>query len=352
MTEESIQPEGYEVAAVEAWIQREIPELAPPFLWTRLEGGHSNLTYQLQDRQGLLAVVRRPPKGELLPGAHDMKREWQLISALGETAVPVPYAYGLCEDMRVTGAVFYVMGHVAGRPLYSAEDTLAWVPEALRPTLAWSFMDVLADLHALDPEETGLGSLGRKDSYVARQLKTWYRSWNASIEGAGLDDARAHELQRYFLAELPDQGPARVVHGDYGLHNVLVGPDAKLAAVLDWEISTLGDPLADLAYALNAWLAPGEGLDDTGATAVPGFPPRAALAEHYAGRTGRDLSRLDYYTGFNRWKTACIIHGVYSRYMQGKKSTQGVDLDALRARIGRSLGEAVSAVERLESGQV
>lgn len=341
---------GYDVPAVEAWLRDEVRQLTPPFHWTRLEGGHSNLTCLLQDGAGRKAVIRRPPEGELLPGAHDMRREWRLISALGGTPVPVPETFGFCEDESVTGACFYVMGHVEGRPLYVAEDTLDWVPEARRPTLALSFMDVLADLHALDPDLTGLGELGRKDGYVARQLKTWYRSWQASVAGARLDDPRAHELQAYFLRNLPEQGRARVVHGDYGLHNVLVGADARLAAVLDWEISTLGDPLADLAYALNTWLAPGEDPENTGPTAVPGFPSREVLAGHYAERTGRDLARLDYYVGFNRWKSACIVHGVYARYLEGKKSAEGVDLDLMRERIGRALTRSVEAVERLEAG--
>jgi len=242
------------------------------------------------------------------------------------------------------------MGHVDGHPLYTADDTRRWAPPALRQTLSHSFIDVLADLHAVDPDAAGLGDLGRKDAYIERQLKTWYRSWNASIEGAQLDDPRAHALQAYFLAHTPDQGPARVVHGDYGLHNTLIGADGRIAAVVDWEISTLGDPLADLAYALNQWAQP----DDPPAvrgdppTALPGFASRAELADRYAARTGRDLSKLDFYIGFNRWKSAAIVHGVYARYMEGKKSTDGVDMAGLQRGILQSLAQADAAVERLE----
>ena len=343
------QPEGYKVAAVEQWARENIPALTPPFIWTRLEGGHSNLTYKIEDAQGKAAVIRRPPRGELLPKAHDMSREWALISALGPTPVPVPAALGFCEDPAVTGKWFYVMGMVEGRPLYTSEDTNDWVLEAQRSTLANSFVDVLADLHALDPDEIGLGELGKKDSYVARQLKTWYRSWTSSIEGADYDDPRAHQLQEFFLTHLPEQEKARVVHGDYGLHNCLVGSDSTIAAVLDWEISTLGDPLADLAYALNVFPDPEDDheVNPEAATAPPGFPSRTELASRYAGKTGRDLSRFDYYLGFNRWKSACIIHGVYARYMEGKKSTEGIDLDNLRERIDLSLGLAQEAVDRL-----
>ncbi len=342
-------PEGYDVQAVESWIRDHVDSLEPPFEWIRLEGGHSNLTFKLIDSQGREAVIRRPPQGQLLPKAHDMSREWALISALGPTPVPVPAALGFCESPDVTGAWFYVMGCINGRPLYTNEDTESWVPEDKRLTMANSFVDVLADLHDVDPMAVGLGDLGKHDSYVARQLRTWYRSWNASIEGAEYDDPRAHDLQQFFLDNLPDQGPIRVVHGDYGPHNCLIGPDSSVAAVVDWEISTLGDPLADLAYALNFFPDPTDAIPiaPEAATAVPGFPTRMQMAERYAERTGRDLSNIDYYFGFNRWKSACIVHGVYARYMQGQKSSEGVDLPHMKTRIEGALTMAEQAVSRL-----
>jgi len=349
-TSSSPAPVGYDVPRVEAWIAEHIPSLRAPLRWTRLEGGHSNLTYLLEDAAGQRAVIRRPPMGELLPKAHDMGREWALIKALGPTPVPVPRALGFCEDTAVTGALFYVMGHIDGHPLYNAADAERYAPPPVREALGHAFFDVLADLHSVDPDAVGLGDLGKKDEYIARQLKTWYRSWNASINGAKLDDPRAHALQKYFLEQVPDQGPARVVHGDYGLHNTLIGADGRVAAVVDWEISTLGDPLADLAYALNQWAEPGDppSVRVVPPTSLPGFPSRQAMAERYARRTGRDLSKLDYYIGFNRWKSAAIVHGVYARYLEGKKSTEGVDLDGLKRGILQSLDLAEQAVERLE----
>jgi aminoglycoside phosphotransferase (APT) family kinase protein len=348
MTSASAIP-GYDVPAVEAWIRQNVPTLTPPFTWERLEGGHSNLTYLLTDKSGRKAVIRRPPLGELLPKAHDMAREWALISALAKTRVPVPAAHGFCDDTGVTGARFYVMGHVDGRPLYNAGDTERLVPQEHRARLAHSFIDVLADLHDVDPDAVGLTDLGKKDDYVGRQVKTWYRSWQASVAPAGFDDDRAHRLQEFFLKHTPDQGPARIVHGDYFLHNCLVGPDCTIAAVVDWEISTLGDPLADLAYALNPFPDPTDATPPPpeAAVAPPGFPARSELARRYAARTGRDLTKLDFYVGFNRWKSAAIVHGVYARYMEGKKSTEGVDLAALRQTIDRSLAQAVEAVARL-----
>lgn len=340
---------GYDVTAVENWIRAHVPGLTPPLRWTRLEGGHSNLTYRVVDGQGRGAVIRRPPEGELLPKAHDMGREWALIRALGATPVPVPAALGFCEDASVTGANFYLMGLVEGGPLYTADDTRRRVPPERREALAHSFIDVLADLHAIDPDAVGLGDLGKKDSYVTRQLKTWYRSWMASIEPAQYDDPRAHTLQQFFLDNMPEQEPAKIVHGDYGTHNCLFGPDCTVAAVVDWEISTLGDPLADLAYALNQWPDPTDALPigDHAPTSLPGFPTRTALASRYAQRTGRDLSRLDFYLGFNRWKTAAIVHGVYARYMEGKKSSEGIDLPNLRQRVDQNLTLAAQAVARL-----
>lgn len=341
-------PEGYQVNAVEDWVRQHVPELTPPFSWIRLEGGHSNLTYQINDQNGRSAVIRRPPQGELLPKAHDMSREWALIKALSTTNVPVPKPYGFCEDPGVTGAWFYIMGLIDGKPLYNSEDTQALVPQSRRETLAHSFFDALADLHQVDPDAVGLGELGKRDSYVGRQIKTWYRSWTSSVSGANFDDERAHSLQAYFLEHLPDQGPIRVVHGDYGLHNCLFGADCTVAAIVDWEISTLGDPLADLAYALNPWPDPSDErpIAPESATSLEGFPPRSVLAQRYAERTGRDLSNLSYYVAFNRWKSACIVHGVYARYMEGKKSTEGVDLETLRTRIDLSLELAVEAIDR------
>ena len=341
-------PEGYQVNAVEDWVRQNVPELTPPFSWIRLEGGHSNLTYQINEQNGRSAVIRRPPQGELLPKAHDMSREWALIKALSTTNVPVPKPYGFCEDPGVTGAWFYIMGLIDGKPLYNSEDTQALVPQSRRETLAHSFFDALADLHQVDPDAVGLGELGKRDSYVGRQIKTWYRSWTSSVSGANFDDERAHSLQAYFLEHLPDQGPIRVVHGDYGLHNCLFGADCTVAAIVDWEISTLGDPLADLAYALNPWPDPSDErpIAPESATSLEGFPPRSVLAQRYAERTGRDLSNLSYYVAFNRWKSACIVHGVYARYMEGKKSTEGVDLETLRTRIDLSLELAVEAIDR------
>ncbi len=333
---------GYDVEAVEAWIEANVDGLAPPFEWTQLEGGHSNLTYALVDTEGRRAVVRRPPEGELLPKAHDMGREFKVISGLGATPVPVPIAYGYCEDPAITGAHFYVMSQVDGMALYNNTESQAYLTEAARANVGLSFIDTLAALHSVDPADVGLADLGRPDGYVARQLRTWYGSWTASAEYADYDDPRAHALHEHFMANLPEQGPARVVHGDFGMHNCMFAPDGSVTAVLDWEIATLGDALADFAYALNAWGVPGnpQPLGEEGATQAPGFVAPDLLIERYAAATGADLSNLDFYVAFNHFKTACILHGVYARYRMGQKSTEGVDMDALKARMIGALDRA------------
>ncbi len=338
---------GYDQPAVEAWVAANVEGLTPPFEWLRLEGGHSNLTFALTDTQGRRAVIRRPPLGKLLPKAHDMAREFKVISGLGPTSVPVPIAHGFCDDESVTGARFYVMSMVGGKALYTAEDVEAYLPMEARPVMAESFIDTLAALHSVDPADVGLSDLGRPDGYVSRQLRTWYGSWTSSAEGAKYDDQRVHDLHDYFQANIPEQGPGRVVHGDYGTHNVMVGTDGRISAVLDWEIATLGDPMADMAYALNAWVDKAElearGLEALAATTAPGFPTRESLAERYAAATGADLSQLPYYRAFNSFKTACILHGVYARYLMGQKSTEGIDVDMLKVRL-------IDAIDVAEAG--
>lgn len=338
---------GYDVAAVEAWISANVEGLTPPFEWTRLEGGHSNLTYALVDTEGRRAVVRRPPEGELLPKAHDMGREFKVISGLGSTPVPVPVAHGYCEDPAITGAHFYVMSQVDGKALYNNTESQAYLTEEARANVGASFMDTLAALHSVDPADVGLSDLGRPDGYVARQLRTWYGSWTASIEFADYDNPKVHALHEHFMANLPEQGPARVVHGDFGLHNCMFAADGSVTAVLDWEIATLGDPMADFAYAINAWGEPGtdEPLAVDGATQAPGFSAPQVLIDRYAAATGADLSQLDYYVAFNYFKTACILHGVYARYRMGQKSSEGVDLEGMKGRMIATLDRAARLLD-------
>jgi aminoglycoside phosphotransferase (APT) family kinase protein len=338
---------GFEPARVDAWICARVPSLCPPLTWKRLPGGHSNLTYLITDAYQQRAVIRRPPLGKLIPKAHDMAREWALISALEPTDVPVPAALAFCDDPSVADAHFYLMGHVEGHALASADDTRRYVPEALRRPLALNFIDVLASLHRLEPGAVGLSGLGKPDNYVARQISAWYKSWIASAGPANYDDPRAHALRDLMLEKAPLAGAGRIVHGDFGLHNCLIDQNARIAAVIDWEISTIGDPLADLSYALLQFPeVAGAPASPVVATAPPGFPSRAELAQHYAERTGSDLADLDFYYGFNLWRTAAIAHGVYARYVRGQKDSDGVNLEAFRAGIDQWLSAAETILRR------
>ena len=339
---------GFDVPTIDAWLPT-VADVTPPITWERLSGGHSNLTYLLRDADGQELVIRRPPQGELLPKAHDMWREYRIIKGLWQTPVPVAEPIVYCDDRAVAEAHFYVMRKVEGRALYTGASVRDWLDEPARRHAGETFIDVLAALHSIDPEHVGLGDLGRHDGYVARQLRTWYGSWTASVEFAGFDDQRVHELHERLSSSIPEQGPARVVHGDFGPHNSLFSRAGDIEAVLDWELASLGDPLADFAYSLNAWTEAGdEGVYGTDPpTALPGFPTREELAGRYAAATGADLSNLAYYRAFNSWKTACIVHGVYARYQAGQKSTEGVDLEGLRSRIFVALDAAAAFAREL-----
>ena len=342
---------GFDVPTIERWLAT-VTTVRSPIVWQRLPGGHSNLTYLLVDDAGRELVIRRPPLGELLPKAHDMWREYRVIEALWPTTVPVPEPIAYCDDRSIADTHFYVMGKAEGRALYSGAEVAHWLDVPARRRAGESFIDVLARLHSITPADIGLDDLGRHDGYVARQLRTWYGSWTSSVAHAEYDDPRVHEVHDRLAASIPEAGPARVVHGDYGPHNSLFAATGELTAVLDWEIATLGDPLADFAYTLNAWAEPGDvgvdGLDP--ATALPGFPSRDELTDRYAKATGADLTHLDFYRSFNQWKTACILHGVYARYRVGQKDTAGVDLPMLRQRMQASVAGAAALADRAVPG--
>ena len=335
---------GFDVDVIDAWLPT-VTAVTPPITWSRLPGGHSNLTYELTDAVGRRLVIRRPPEGQLLPKAHDMWREYRIIDGLWPTAVPVAEPITYADDRALCATHFYVMGKVEGAALYTGAEVAEWLDEPARHRAGESFIDTLAALHSIDPADVGLAELGRPENYVARQLTTWYGSWTASIGAAAFDDERIHSLHSMLMERIPAQGPARVVHGDFGPHNCLFSGAGEVTAVLDWEIATLGDPLADMAYSINAWIEPGdtiaEGVDPP--TALPGFPSRDDLIARYAATTGADLSDLPYYRTFNSFKTACILHGVYARYRAGQKSTEGVDMDLLFSRMRLTIDTAEQA---------
>jgi aminoglycoside phosphotransferase (APT) family kinase protein len=308
-------PEGIDAGNVTEWFVAHATGVVPPLSFRLIAGGRSNLTYRVDDRAGHTWVLRRPPLGHVLPTAHDMGREHRIISALAPTDVPVPGVVGLCEDEAVNGAAFYVMEFVEGAILRDRATAEALDHDG-RVRAGHQIADVLARIHAVDPDAVGLGELGRKEAYVERQLRRWHRQW----EGSKTRDLPVVDEVHGALAErVPEQGPAAIVHGDYRLDNCLVAPDGTIAAVLDWELCTLGDPLADVGLLLVYWSERDDGYTALGesATGLDGFPTRAELSARYAERSGRDLSDVDYYVAFGYWKLACILEGVYARYRAG-----------------------------------
>ena len=322
---------GIDRRGVTAWLAEAVGTVGE-LSFGRLEGGHSNLTYRVDDEVGRTVVLRRPPLGDLLPTAHDMGREYRLIDALAATDVPVPAPLAHCTDESVIGAPFYVMSWVEGTVLHTDQIAERSFDADERAVIGRSFVDVLGRLHRVDPDAVGLGDLSRPDGYVERQLRRWWRQYEASRTH---DDAQLHDLHAWLLDRVPEQGPARVVHGDYRLGNCLTGADARIAAVLDWEIATLGDPLADLGYVLATWPQPDDDLLTTSVapSLAPGFPGRDEVLERYAEASGADTDPIEFYVAWAYWKIACISQGVYARYCAGQLSGDGVDIEAFRRSV-------------------
>ncbi len=306
---------GIDVEAVTSWYKEHVPGVQPPLTFSRVPGGRSNLTFIVTDGAGSRTVLRRPPVSHLLPTAHDMNREQRIMSALGPTDVPVPPVLGYCPDTEVTGQPFYVMDFVEGRILRSAREASKLTVDQ-RAAAGRSLIEVLGRIHAVDPDDVGLGDLGRKEGYIARQLKRWHGQFTKSkTREVPLVD----EMHSWLSDRIPEQGPAGIVHGDYRLDNTMVGPDGQIVAVLDWELCTLGDRMADLAMLLVYWRDRGEGVEAGGrdASTLDGFPLKTELARAYGDATGADLYHLDFYLAFGWWKLACIADGVYTRFNSG-----------------------------------
>ncbi len=328
-------PEGIDRAAVEGWFAEHVPGADPPLRFERIAGGHSNLTYKVSGPDGGRWALRRPPLGKRLGSAHDMGREHRVVSALGRTAVPVAPVLGLCEEESVNGAPFYVMEFVEGPILRGVAEAVAFPDQADRRAIGIRVADTLVAIHAVDPEAVGLGDLGRRADYVARQLRRWQGQWEKSKtrELAAID--QVHER---LAARIPAQGPATIVHGDYRLDNMILTPAGEVAAVVDWELCTLGDPLADVGLLMVYWPERGEQTIALGqpANLAPGFPTREELRERYAERSGRDLSNLDFFIALGYWKLAIILEGVYARYSAGQYG-----------KVEEGIGQFAQLVERL-----
>lgn len=316
--------------------------LSEPLRATLVAGGRSNLTYILND----IYVVRRPPLGHVLATAHDMAREFRVLSALGPTPVPVPETLLLCEDDSVLGAPFYLMARVPG-VVFRREEQTAPLGDEARRALAFEMIDTLASLHRVDPAEVGLGDFGRPDGFLERQV----RRWTAQLERSKSRElAGADTLRDRLATTVPTSPRAAIVHGDFRLDNLIVDPDTlHVAAVLDWEMATLGDPLTDLGLLIAYWdvmsevdVASGNPIADrVGASA--GFPAGADLLDRYAATSGSPLRDLHWYVGLACYKLAVVLEGIHFRYTQGK--TVGAGFEQIGGLVEPLIAQGINALD-------
>jgi aminoglycoside phosphotransferase (APT) family kinase protein len=312
------QPKGIDTGRVTAWLAERLPQFAPPFAFRLIAAGGSNLTFRVEDARGAACVLRRPPVAGALATAHDMKREWRIMRALGThaTGVPVPAMLAFCEDASVTGAEFYVMEFVDGLILRDRAGAAGMDAAAARAAMRSLVATQLA-FHALDPAAVGLGDLGRHEGYVARQLARWRRQVDAAKtrELPLLESVHAH-----LAANIPPETRRPgLAHGDYRFDNTVLGPDHRVRAVLDWELCTIGDPVADFFWSLMYWAEPEDDISflPDPPTRAPQFPRRAEVVACYEELSGQALPHAAFYTAFGWWKQACIVEGVYARLVKG-----------------------------------
>jgi len=312
---------GLDIDRATQWLTRHVPSLTPPLRATRFVGGHSNITYRIDDSVGRSVVLRRPPVSHTLSSAHDVLREHRIMSALAGTSVPVPTMLAACTDTSVIGAPFFVMSSVPGHVVRDAAVATELLTPAARRRVGESLVDTLAALHAVDIDAVGLGDLAKRENYIGRQLKRWH---GQITEQRTRDLPLLDDVHARLAAHVPDQHGAAIVHGDYRIDNCILDDSGNVAAVLDWELCTLGDPLADVGIMLAYYTGPKDAPSpwQSQPSRAEGFLDRGNLAARYGERTGRDVSQIDYYVAFAYWKVACIIEGVYARYVGGALGTR------------------------------
>ncbi|WP_333572036.1 phosphotransferase family protein [Sphingomonas sp.] len=312
-----------------AWAAAHVPGFTGPVTLTKFPGGQSNPTYRVENQSGAY-VLRRKPFGTILPSAHAVEREYRLIAALHPAGFPVARPYALCEDRQVIGAPFYLMELVEGRTLW--DGSLPDMAPAERTAIYEAMVDTLAALHRIEPEAVGLGDYGKPGNYFARQVERWTRQYRASQT----DDLPEMEALIAFLPRtVPPQTQVSIVHGDYRIDNMIFAADRpEVLAVLDWELSTLGDPLADFSYFLMNWVTEPEGRSGVKGLAGPatGIPTVEAMVDRYCAATGREgVPDLDWYFAYNLFRLAGIVQGIKKRMLDGNASS----------------AQAASTVERL-----
>ena len=328
-------PDGIDAVRVTAWFADHVPGAAAPLAFSLVAGGRSNLTFVVEDADGQRYVLRRPPLGHVLPTAHDMGREHRLLQALAPTDVPVPRTYGLCTDESVNGAPFYVMEFVDGHIVRTPEIARSELTPAARAAAGGHLADTLATLHAVDVDAVGLGDLARRDGYIQRQLKRWGEQYRQmQVEGVH-HSGMVEKVGEALAARIPPQVGTAIVHGDYRLDNTVIDDDGTVLAILDWELCTLGDPLADLGLLLCYWSEPGDEMVPLGSapTTATGFATRDEVRERYAAASGRDVSEVRFYQAFAYWKVACVLQGVYARYVGGAGAGDPQSVDHYPAQV-------------------
>ena len=346
MAPEANHVQGIDVAKVSRWLADNVAGARAPFNFQLIAGGRSNLTFLVTDDNGIRYVLRRPPLGHVLATAHDMAREHRIISAVGQTDVPVPATLGLCTDESVNGAPFYVMNFVDGVVLDNAEKA-ELLDKSLRRSASFNLIDVLCELHDVDIDAVGLGNLAKREGYIERQIKRWSTQWENSKTR---ELPEIDEVVRLLSTKVPRQQDVSIAHGDFRFGNVLTDvATGRIAAVLDWELCTLGDPLADLGYIGVYWSdGPASALRANDPTPAGGFTTYGELVERYATKTGRDVSGVDYYVAFSCWRLAVISEGVYARYLHGAMGNQeGIDMTVMKAGVDALTIRALEAVGRL-----
>lgn len=293
----------------------------PPLTFDLIAGGRSNLTFRVSDAAGREYALRRPPISHVLPTAHDMVREHTIISALYPQGVPLPRPLGLCVDEAINERPFYVMEFVEGEILRERVQAEVAFDVATRSRIGENLAETLIQLHDVDVEKAGLGGLARHDSYIERQLRRWRGQFEQMIVDGetydGLVQAVADDLAR----SIPAQQRISVVHGDYRLDNTVLDAEGKVRAILDWELCSLGDPIADLGLLLVYWTDPDDPPirpnSDKAPTTAEGFYQRDEVLAAYAKHSPLDVSHVRFYQAFGYWKLACIMQGVFARYSAG-----------------------------------
>ena len=313
---------SFDVAALAAWMAAHVPGFAGPLEVSQFKGGQSNPTYRLDTPSGRAFVLRRKPPGALLAGAHAVEREARVMSALGPVGFPVPHVHGLCEDPEIIGTPFFVMDLIEGRIVWEAAFP------GLSPTERSAHFDAMnatiAQLHGIDPAAVGLADYGRPAGFVERQVARWSKQYLADDAAGRLPQMDA--LVDWLGEHLPaDRGEARIVHGDFRCDNMIFAADEpRVLAVLDWELSTLGDPLADFVYHLMLYRMPAGIFTGLGGLdlAALGIPSEDDYVAAYCRRTGRDhLPDLDYLMVFVMFRLAGILHGIKGRVARGTASS-------------------------------